>query len=107
MEIKDHSPSRRSKWNEFALAAHIKGHVAFQGQLGRGMHNLEIDSPLTKGVKGRVKAAENSLNKGVSGVPKSCRPRQGKTLTFALSFGSQIGVNKQPPITALKLEANR
>ena len=63
MEIKDHSPSRRSKWNEFALAAHIKGHVALQGQLGRGMHNLEIDSALTKGVKGRAKAAENSLNK--------------------------------------------
>ena len=27
------------------------------------MHNLEVDSPLTKGVKGRVKAAENSINK--------------------------------------------
>ncbi len=41
----------------------LKGYIAFQKQLGRGMHNLEIDSPLTKGIKGRVKAAENSLNK--------------------------------------------
>ena len=70
MEIKDHSPSRRSKWNEFALAAHIKGHVALQGQLGRGMHNLEIDSPLTEGVKGRVKAARF---KGLYRVPKAAR----------------------------------
>ena len=39
------------------------------------MHNLEVDSPLTKGVKGRIKAAENSLNKAGYWSAEIVRPK--------------------------------